>query len=234
MPPKDGEPGWEGEAPAEPSATGETKVTASDPETDGRSAARRWRSVVPNAFSLTRLLLGVAFPWLPAEWRLSVVLIAAVTDLADGASSRLLHASTRFGRVLDPVADKVFVLAVLGVLLWESTLTLGDVVLLAMRDLTVLAGSIWIMVRGGTVGLRRLRPSLLGKAATAAQFLFVLSVLFWRQRLLIVLVPAVCLSGLAALDYLRLFLTARAGEHGGPYSETGDRVCSRTSCCRSI
>jgi phosphatidylglycerophosphate synthase len=157
----------------------------------------------------------MAFPWLPSGWRVPVVVLAALTDLADGASSRLLRASSSLGRILDPVADKVFVLAVLGVLLWEGTLTPGDAVLLGMRDLAVVAGGGWVVARGGAAAWRRLRATLPGKAATAAQFLFVLSVLFFRQRLLAVFLPAVCLSGLAALDYLRLFLRARSGEENG-------------------
>jgi phosphatidylglycerophosphate synthase len=194
-------------------------VAASLPE----AGARRWLVVVPNALSLLRLLLGVAFPWLPSGWRLPAVLLAALTDMADGASSRLLHASTRLGRLLDPVADKVFVLSVLGVLLWEATLTPVDVLLLGMRDLVVLAGGAWVVARGSPAAWRRLRPTLLGKAATAAQFLFLLSVLFWRQRLLVWLVPAACLSGLAALDYVRLCLAARP--RSGNSSEP--EACSR-------
>jgi phosphatidylglycerophosphate synthase len=107
------------------------------------------------------------------------------------------------------VADKVFVLSVLGVLFWEGALTPADVLLLATRDLVVLAGGAWVVARAGTAPWRRVRPTLLGKAATAAQFLFVLSVLFWRQRLLVVLVPAACLSVLAALEYVARYLTAR-------------------------
>jgi phosphatidylglycerophosphate synthase len=183
-------------------------VTAFPPDAE-QAAARRWLVVVPNGLSLLRLLLGLAFPWLPPGWRLPVVLLAALTDLADGASSRLLHASSRLGAVLDPVADKVFVLSVLGVLLWEGALTGVDVLLLATRDLVVLAGGAWVVARGSTATWRRVWPTLLGKAATAAQFLFVLSVFFWRQRLLVVLVPAACLSVLAALEYVYRYLTAR-------------------------
>jgi phosphatidylglycerophosphate synthase len=182
-------------------------MTASPPETGAtlRVAAggHRWLGFVPNALSLLRLLLGLAFPWLPAGWRLPVVLLAAFTDMADGASSRLLHVSGRVGAILDPVADKVFVLSVLGMLLWEATLAPWEVLLLGMRDLVVLVGGVLVAARGRKV-IRR--PTLLGKAATAGQFLFVLSVLLWQQRLLAVFVPAVCLSGLAAVDYGRLFL----------------------------
>src|SRR5262249_33091889 len=95
---------------------------------------------LPNGLSLLRLLLGLSFPWLPPAWHLPVVLVATLTDLLDGASGRLLGACSTTGRVLDPIADKVFLTSVVVTLLVERMLEVGEVVLVGLRDLAVLAG----------------------------------------------------------------------------------------------
>ena len=57
---------------------------------------------------------------LPADWRLPVVIAAAITDGVDGQLSRLMGAQSKLGVLLDPIADKVFFLAVVATLLWDG------------------------------------------------------------------------------------------------------------------
>ena len=77
-------------------------------------------AVLPNLLSATRLVLGLAFAAVPESWRLVVVVVAGATEFLDGAPSRLGHVSGAMGRLLDPIADKVFVLAVLATLMAEG------------------------------------------------------------------------------------------------------------------
>jgi cardiolipin synthase (CMP-forming) len=161
---------------------------------------------VPNALSLSRLGLGLAFPFLPPSWRLGAIVAAALSDLADGAASRLLRANTRLGRILDPVADKVFVIAVLATLVIDGTLYLGDVFLIGMRDLVVGLGGAWLLLFHGRAVLRQFKPTFLGKAATVAQLVFLIALLTYGQSFLLLFLATAGLSILAALDYLRLFL----------------------------
>src|SRR5205809_7088713 len=81
-----------------------------------------WLRAVPNVLTGARLALAIVFPWLPAAWRLPAVAAGALSDLADGALSRQLHAASAVGRILDPVADKALVLAVVVTLLVQGTL----------------------------------------------------------------------------------------------------------------
>jgi CDP-diacylglycerol---glycerol-3-phosphate 3-phosphatidyltransferase len=78
---------------------------------------------LPNQITLARLGLAVVFfvllTWFNAtkladqRWLLNVCfwifLLAAVTDIIDGLVARLLRSVTSFGRILDPVVDKVMV-----------------------------------------------------------------------------------------------------------------------------
>ncbi len=80
---------------------------------------------IPNQLTLGRLGLAVVFVLLLSgfdaqrleqqRWLLHlafwVFLVAAVTDVLDGLLARLTHSITSFGRIVDPVVDKVMVCA---------------------------------------------------------------------------------------------------------------------------
>lgn len=165
---------------------------------------------MPNALSLVRVVLAAGFAWVPpGAWRVAVVIIAALSDFLDGAASRALRATSPSGRMLDPLADKAFVLAVVGTLLYEGSLTLWEVVLLGLREVAVLVGVLWLLCLGDWAGLRRLPPSWLGKFTTAAQFLYLFLVLGeWPVPGTLLAVTGT-LSGLAALHYSWVFLQRR-------------------------
>ena len=170
------------------------------------SGTPRLLAMLPNALSVCRIILGLSFPWTPTDWRVAVLVVAALTDLFDGVSSRLFQAASPAGRLLDPIADKVFVFMVVITLLVEKSLVIWDVVLVGSRDLVVLAGIAWCLFTREWSVLGRVKPSLWGKLATAAQFLFILIVLLRQQRDPAVLLVTAALSGLAAVHYLWLYL----------------------------
>jgi phosphatidylglycerophosphate synthase len=82
---------------------------------------------LPNALTVLRVLLvpvfAVAFV-LPGDgWRLfafGIFVIAAVSDWLDGFAARKLKAGSDFGRMLDPIADKVLVAVALMMLVAEG------------------------------------------------------------------------------------------------------------------
>jgi CDP-diacylglycerol--glycerol-3-phosphate 3-phosphatidyltransferase len=77
---------------------------------------------LPNILTLGRLVLSVIFlvmvyfsprlaepKWLYLDTAFVIFLIAAFTDLADGHIARKFNATSKFGRIVDPLADKVLV-----------------------------------------------------------------------------------------------------------------------------
>jgi phosphatidylglycerophosphate synthase len=135
-----------------------------------------------------------------------IIVAAALTDLLDGLVCRWWHVATPFGRLLDPIADKVFVLLVLLTFWCEGALHSGEAALVGLRDLTVLAGVGWLVLRRDWSALHSLPPSLPGKLATLAQFVFLLSLALWSRPALVIFLPTVFLSALAAAVYLHAFL----------------------------
>lgn len=163
-------------------------------------------AALPNLLTLTRLGVGLVFPVLPERWWLAAFLLAAGTEALDGQLARLLRATSITGQVLDPIADKVFILAVLARLVARGTLAPWQLVLVAARDICVLGGLPRLVLRRGTAALKHLPPTWIGKATTAAQFTFLLVVLATGAVPRALLALTAVLSLAAGLDYIRRFL----------------------------
>ena len=74
--------------------------------------ARSTVFTLPNLVSSSRLALAVGFVASDVvPTRLALIGIASLTDFLDGWFSRRTHVASRFGALLDPVADRFFVLA---------------------------------------------------------------------------------------------------------------------------
>jgi phosphatidylglycerophosphate synthase len=177
-------------------------MTTRNTETKTISGSARLLPLLPHSLSLSRLALGLCFPFVPSGWRVGVVVLAAFTDFADGAISRWLRVDGGVGRYLDVLADKIFLLGVLVTLLAEGTISAGNIILLGLRDLVVLLGTGWVLIARGRSELAHLTPSTLGKLTTAAQLVYILIVVFSGQPHPVVFVPVAILSGLAGVDYL--------------------------------
>lgn len=182
------------------------------PHTDARPGwnASKLLPLLPNGLTLLRLGLGLAFPWLPHSDRLPVFLVATVTEAADGILARRLGATSLFGQILDPIADKIFVLAVLLTLANDGPLAWWMLPFIAARDILVVGGGIWVVLRHGAQGLVRMPPTLLGKITTACQFALMLGLLVRSEYLVelpigVPILVTATFSTIAGLDYLRRF-----------------------------
>jgi len=122
---------------------------------------------VPNMLSALRLLGVPLFLWLilvpEADWWAIVVLaIAGFTDWLDGYLARKWHQISRVGQLLDPIADRLYILATLIGLLLRGIVPLWFVLLLVSRDL-IMSVVLAVLKRRGVTGLP---VHFLGKAAT--------------------------------------------------------------------
>src|SRR6476619_7949548 len=77
--------------------------------------SRVW--TVPNARSVLRLLGVPLFLWLVLGpeadgWALGVLVVSGITDFLDGWLARRLNQTSVVGQILDPVADRLYILAV--------------------------------------------------------------------------------------------------------------------------
>jgi len=125
---------------------------------------------IPNALSLSRLVLVIpitALLWFDGalDWLFGLVMLAILTDWFDGRIARWLNTESEWGKVLDPIADKIGAVATIFALTFRSaepTLPLWFFVALISRDLAILVGSMLIVRRSGKVAA----SVWAGKAAT--------------------------------------------------------------------
>ncbi|HID67677.1 MAG TPA: CDP-diacylglycerol--glycerol-3-phosphate 3-phosphatidyltransferase [Roseibacterium sp.] len=129
----------------------------------------RW--TLPNILTLMRLIaapmVGFVFLLLPrpfADWvALILFMTASLTDYLDGLLARKWGQETRFGAMLDPIADKAMVVISLAVLLvilsldhgW-SALILVPVVVILFREIFVSGLREFLGAHAGTLKVTRL------------------------------------------------------------------------------
>ena len=93
---------------------------------------------LPNALSLLRLLGVPLFLWAILTGRDGLALItlmaSGITDYLDGKLARALGMTSRVGALLDPLADRLYILTTVVALAWRDVIPWWLVVLLVARD----------------------------------------------------------------------------------------------------
>lgn len=123
---------------------------------------------VPNMISMFRLLGVPLFLWLVLGpradvWALVVLMLSGFTDWLDGYLARRLNQQSKLGEILDPVADRLYILAVIIGLGFRHIVPWWVVVVIPARD-----AFLWFLVPFlRTRGYSALPVHFLGKAATA-------------------------------------------------------------------
>ena len=133
-----------------------------------------------------------------------VFALAALTDLLDGHIARKHNMVTNFGKFADPVADKILVLSVMIVLLYQSLFPWWAVCVVAIRELAV-DGLRLVAVEQGLV----IPAGKLGKFKTNAQIFSVLAALLFLPGWL-VMALAVIMSVLTVISGIQYFYGARS------------------------
>lgn len=166
---------------------------------------------VPNALTLLRLVIAGCFPFAEPAWRLSLVLIAGMSDWADGAIARRYKLTSWVGSLMDGVADKAVTLSVLATFAHEGMLTWWQLGLLLTRDVTVGVIAGYTALRRGWSRFRAMTARWPGKATTFVVFAYMGALLVFPAYSAWLLWPSIGLSMAAGVDYLLVFARARAG-----------------------
>ncbi|MFZ5558776.1 MAG: CDP-alcohol phosphatidyltransferase family protein [Pseudomonadota bacterium] len=126
---------------------------------------------VANAITLLRLCLVPALAFFLLEGRYVAAfwtfVVASVSDAIDGFVARQFNQRTRIGAVLDPIADKLLILASVLMLAWIKALPLWLAALMVGRDFVIVVGAVSYRL---AIGPYRMAPTALGKVCTFFQF----------------------------------------------------------------
>ncbi|MGR6964155.1 CDP-alcohol phosphatidyltransferase family protein [Geodermatophilus sp. URMC 61] len=150
-----------------PSAAASARTGASAPALPDRNVLpdRVW--TLPNALSVLRLLGVPLFLWLllgpqADGWAVVVLMVAGATDWLDGKLARALGQSSKLGALLDPAADRLYIVATLIAFVLREVVPLWVVAVLVGRE--VVLGLALLVLR--VHGYPPLQVHYLGKAAT--------------------------------------------------------------------
>jgi len=129
---------------------------------------------VPNAISIFRLLLvlPIAVTIFEGEFVFCLALfcIAGISDGLDGYLARKYDWVTAFGKIIDPLADKLLLLVTTVMLGLFGHFPLMVLFLMITKDLAVVGG---VLVYTVLAGFPEVRPLLVGKVTTVLQILLI-------------------------------------------------------------
>lgn len=164
---------------------------------------------VPNVLTMLRLVLIPVFVVLYTtghnKLALLTFIIASLTDLLDGYLARKNNQITAFGKLMDPLADKLMVCTALicqgiyGVIPWAA------IIIVLVKEVLMVIGA-WVMLKNDVV----VYSNMLGKVAMCS-FVAALVLSFFHAEFLalgfpldrIILWLSIVLTLVALIDYTR-------------------------------
>lgn len=139
---------------------------------------------IPNLISILRIVLVAPVAWALATEQFSLALIlftvAGISDGLDGFLAKHFHWQSRLGSILDPIADKVLLVASFATLTWLGLLPLWLLWLVLARDVIIVCGG---LAYHYCVGQFDLTPLWSSKINTTLQIALVLLVIIQQQWL---------------------------------------------------
>ena len=118
--------------------------------------------------------LGIQGSWnyIPYEWIIIdlIFIIASITDKLDGSIARKRNEITTFGKFLDPIADKILVLAAMIMLVEAGRLPAWIPIIVLFREFIVSGYRLVAVEKGGKV----IAASVWGKLKTVTQMISII------------------------------------------------------------
>ncbi len=162
---------------------------------------------VANLITAIRIILAPIFIiYLINDQFLSALVVFAlcvISDGVDGMIARLLKQKSRLGAILDPIADKLLLIAGFITLSIMGFIPSWLTVMAISRDVLILLGIFVLFIYKIDI---RIRPTVLSKINTCLQFVVVIAVL---SKDYLVMAPILY----ALLFYLTAFFTISSGLH---------------------
>lgn len=164
---------------------------------------------LPNSISLSRLLLALGFVLTDGRWeRTALIVIAATTDFLDGWFARRGNSSTVAGALIDPLADRVFVLAAVTSYLVAGLLSFPQYVVFLIRDVATAIGFVVARFIPG-LSASSFQARALGKAVTGLQLALLIAVLQFPGFVQPLILVIGILSVVSSVDYTLALNRAR-------------------------
>lgn len=168
------------------------------------------KEYIPNLITILRLILVVpviaSLLYQQYKWAFWLFIFTGLTDAIDGYLARRLKCITRWGSMVDPLADKLLILSTFISLAYLGYFPLWLLLLMALREIIIVSGGV---IYHYTIGTYEFLPSRISKLNTFLQLILIVSIMFNLSYVIVPLkwldglVLAVCLTSFASLiDYI--------------------------------
>lgn len=168
---------------------------------------------LPNIITLGRILLIPLFIlvfWTSNPYRIYysmlIFAVAGFSDILDGYLARSLNLVTKLGKVLDPLADKLMVITALVSLFMVDMMPLWLVVLIILKEVLIVTGSLLIVVRRNS---EVVSANIYGKIATLAVYAVIFAQAFKAPLRDLLTYVAGLAAIVAFINYMIIFLKYR-------------------------
>lgn len=160
---------------------------------------------IPNILTLFRLFLIpvfviVFFSTLPLKYSILIFLIAGFTDILDGYIARRYNLITKWGIVLDPLADKLMLLTVLACLVIKHYIPVLVLIIIACKEIFMIMSGI-LLYTNGTV----IPSNVYGKLASLLFYISIFILMFNEQLGIYMLYISVVSSIIALVNYFVVY-----------------------------
>ena len=154
---------------------------------------------IPNLLSTFRLLLVPIFIFIYFQNHpvaLAVFAIASATDVLDGYIARTFQMTTKLGAILDPVADKLMQLSVLGCLYFSQPklYPLWALMIILVKEFLMTVGTLIALKKGIDVS-----ANIYGKAATVIIAACILTILIFGKAVAAYITLLAIIASIATL-----------------------------------
>ncbi len=172
---------------------------------------------LPNLLTLCRFALIPLYIMVFSQGYLKpalmIVLLAGATDILDGYIARSRGLVTQMGAMLDPLADKSMMLAVILSLLFTEMIPWQAAAAMFIRDAGMIAGSAIFHFRGK----KTVPANVLGKLTTVLYYLAILFIVYRLEFAIRYLWFVIFFSFLTSIVYIvefRVLNDKRANQNG--------------------
>ena len=180
---------------------------------------------LPNRITFSRIIITFIFipvllmPGVVAKISaLLLFTIAAMTDLYDGWIAKKRNQITDFGKLMDPIADKILVLAAFITFVELQLIDAWMVMIIILREVSITGLRVFALTKGKTLAAERA-----GKHKTVSQMVAILMILgfiilkeyfkninfwnevgenFYKAAIYITMLVTVCLTLISGISYL--------------------------------
>lgn len=136
---------------------------------------------IPNIMGYFRIVLAILYVWVfyltldgaPYWPVIAIIIVSGLTDLFDGKIARRFHMVTDWGKMLDPIADKITIGAIILSLVFKYKIILPMIFLYIIKEGYMAVAGMLLMKRGHKIE----GAKFYGKVCTFATYIILIAIL---------------------------------------------------------